>query len=165
MAGLDGVHHMKPKALCSCAALGALIIAGPVAAQDSKPNLSQIPDFMSRPLAQRALQWVCTPSVRYVCFAEAGCSQISHTGSVHLDLAKKIYARCGSPELKNCVTFPLRFEAQGAFTYVDEPISGTTFLEVLNDGSQYVEVVAGYHSERISGFSVLQNFGSCKPRR
>ena len=156
-----GVHHMKPKALCSGATVVVLIVFGPVASQGLKPeDLSQIPDFMSRPLAQRASQWECIPSRAHVRFS-LGCDSVTPSGSAFLDFTEKTYSRSGN---KTCNTFPMRFESESAFTYVDEPISGTTFFELLNDGSQYVEVVAGYDSQ-ISEFSVLQNFGSCKPRR
>ena len=58
---------MKWKTLCSSAALVTLIFAGSVASQDSQlENLKLLTDLMTRPLAQRALQWVCVPSVRYV---------------------------------------------------------------------------------------------------
>jgi hypothetical protein len=73
--------------------------------------------------------------------------------SVRLDLAEKTYARCDS---KGCDSYSITFSASGIFTTVSVRGSGSTFLKVLNDGSQYVEV-ASLH------LAVHQNFGACKP--
>ena len=146
---------MKWKALCSSAALVALIFAGPVASQDSlSEDLKRLRGLMTLPLAQRAPQWECIPSVRYVCTPE-GCERTPALVSVRLDLVENTYARCDS---KGCDTYPMTFSVGGIFTTVSLPGRGSTFLKVLNDGSQYVEV-ASLHT------AVHQNFGACKPSR
>ena len=138
--------------LLSAAASLSLAVIGSATAQDFLfEDLQQLTGLVSRPLAQRALQWECTPSVRFVCTAE-GCGRSPAVVSVRLDLGEKTYARCDN---KGCHAYPMTFSAGGIFTNVTLPGSGT-FLKVVNDGSEYVEV-ASLH------LAVHQNFGVCKP--
>lgn len=137
------------------ATLVALIFIGAAAAQDShSKDLELLSDLMTRPLAQRSLHWMCIPSLQYVCTSE-GCERIAALLHVNLDLEKKTYARC---EGKGCDTYPMSFEASGIFTTVNLLGSGGTFLKVVNDGSEYVEVTSLH-------LAVLQNFGACQPSR
>lgn len=133
----------------------SLILAGSEAAQDSlSDDLQFFSDLTTRPLAQRALRWECSPSVRYVCTAE-GCERKPSLVSVRLDLAEKTYARCDN---KGCDSYPMTFSTGGIFTTVSLPASGSAFLKIVNDGSQYIEVAS-------VGLAVHQNFGACKPSR
>ena len=143
---------------CILVIAASVIFTGPVASQDSlSDDLKLLTDLMARPLAARALQWECTPSVRYVCTPE-GCEQNPYLVSVRLDLAEKTYARCDPPKFNACETYPMIFSADGIFTTFNQPSSGSTFLKVLNDGSQYLEVVSLL-------ISVHQNFGACRSSR
>ena len=72
---------------------------------------------------------------------------------MRLDLAENTYGRCDS---KGCDSYPMTFSAGGIFTTISLPGSGSTFLKVVNDGSQYLEVAS-------LQLAVHQNFGACKP--
>ncbi len=134
--------------------LAALLPAASACGEDSlSDDLQALTDLATRSLSDRALQWECVPSVRYVCTSE-GCERNPGVVSVRLNLGENTYARCDS---KGCDSYPMTASAGGIFTSVSLPGSGGTFLKVLNDGSEYVEA-ASLH------LAVHQNFGTCKPK-
>lgn len=141
-------------------AVAAIVLLGsatgvPAAGQDSlSKDLQVLSDLMARPLAQRGLRWQCVPSVRYVCTAE-GCEHSPAVVSVRLDLSKRTYSRC---EKEDCDSYPMTFSSSGIFTTFTLPGSGSTFLKVVNDGSEYLEVAS-------LQLAVHQNFGTCRPSR
>jgi hypothetical protein len=133
--------------------LVALLPAASACGEDSlSDDLKALTDLATRSLADRALQWECVPSIRYVCTPE-GCEQNPGMVSVRLNLGDNTYARCDS---KDCDSYPMTVSSSGMFTIISLPGRGGTFLKVLNDGSQYVEA-ASLH------LAVHQNFGACKP--
>lgn len=133
--------------------LSAVAIAASSAAEyPTAEDRQALADLMSRPLAERAIRWECSPSARYVCTPE-GCERSPGVVSVRLNFAENTYARCDS---KGCDSHSMSFSAVGIFTRISLPDSGSTFFKVLNDGSQYVEVAS-------SQLAINQNFGACKP--
>lgn len=133
--------------------LAALFPAASAFGEDSvSDDLQALTDLATGSLADRALQWECVPSVRYVCTSE-GCERNPGVVSVRLNLGDNTYARCDS---NGCDSYPMTVSSSGIFTIISLPGNTGTFLKVFNDGSQYVEA-ASLH------LVMHQNFGSCKP--
>ena len=137
-----------------CLMMAASVYSRTIPDEEVQELLESLTTLTSQRLAQRASQWECTPSVRYVCTSE-GCQRHPPLVFVRLDLAEKTYSRCDS---KGCDTFPMTFSAGGIYTTFNQPSSGSTFLKVLNDGSEYLEVVSSLNT-------VYQYFGACRPSR
>jgi hypothetical protein len=154
MGTVAGADLMKLTVVQFGAALAGLLVAGSAASQDSSPEgLEQLTALVIQPLADRASDWVCTPSVRYVCGPD-GCEQHPALVSVRLDLNESTYARCNSD---GCETYPMNFAPSGIFTTFQLRGRGGTFLKVYNDGSEYVEVASLL-------LGIQQSFGVCEPR-
>ena len=138
------------------AALLAVVLAFASSAdgQDAPPEaeidawLDAAGDLIARPLVQRGEKWECVPAHRFVCTLE-GCERDSGRVSVRLDFAANTYARC---DQKGCDTYPMLYSGSGIFTTARA--HGGTFLKVLNDGSQFVEVVSLH-------LAIHQSFGKC----
>jgi len=69
-----------------------------------------------------------------------------------LNFSKGIYARCDS---NGCEEFPLKIDKAGVFSILSTADRAGTFLKVVNDGSEFVEV------SNIAT-AVLVQFGTCK---
>ena len=72
---------------------------------------------------------------------------------IEFDLASKIYQRCDE---KGCDDYAMTYSRSGIYTVVT--VGGGTFLKVLNDGSDFAEVVS-------LGTAVWNGFGVCAPQR
>lgn len=126
-----------------------------VFAEDSlSEELDHLTELTTRSLADRASHWQCTPTVMYVCTSQ-GCESHTPAASVLLDFDKQSYSRC---EKDNCETYNMTFSASGIYTTVMIPASSGTFIKIVNDGSEYIEV-ASFH------LAAFQNFGFCLPLR
>jgi hypothetical protein len=130
-----------------------LAFAGSAGGQDPtdaeiRAMLDESVDLGLRPLAQRGEKWECVPAHRFVCTRE-GCERDSGRVSVRLDFGANTYSRCDE---KGCDTYPMLYSGSGIFTTARA--HGGTFLKVLNDGSQYVEVVSLH-------LAIHQSFGKC----
>jgi hypothetical protein len=141
----------EPPMIRTALALAALLLAACAAEDAVSDDARDLAQLTSRPLAQRALRWECTPSVLHVCTSE-GCKRTPATVSVRLDLEKNTYARCDEA---GCDSYPMTFSKSGIFTIVNLPNNGSTFLKVVNDGSEYLEVQSLI-------LAVFQSFGTCK---
>lgn len=113
-------------------------------------ELRRMAELTARPLPSRGDVWVCTPRIGKVCAAD-GCDDAKPTVRVRLDFTRHTYSRCDE---KGCDTYGSRVVSGGIFTTADLAGTGGTFVKVLNDGSEYVEVVTMF-------LAVQQNFGSC----
>ena len=51
---------------------------------------------------------------------------------------------------------PATFFVDGIFTTASIPDRANSFVKIVNDGSEYIEVVS-------LAFNIFQNFGTCKP--
>ena len=132
--------------------MAAPVYSQTITGEEVQEALKPLVALMSQTLTQRGSQWECTPSVRYICTSE-GCQRNPPLVFVRLDLAEKTYSRCDSA---GCDTFPMTFSVSGIYTTFNDPSGGSTFLKVLNDGSEYLEVVSAMNA-------VYQYFGVCRP--
>ena len=108
-------------------------------------------ELIRRPLATRASLWRCDPAVKYNCSAD-GCKSVPALVWVQLDLAAPArYDRC---DAKGCDSYAVTPQPGGIYTLLNPTPS--TFLKVLNDGTDFVEVAS-------LGTSVLISYGRCIP--
>ena len=146
-AGGRGVNHSRVSI-----ALIALLFLGTAATAQDLDDFQAMTGLMTRPLAKRALQWECTPAIRFVC-TSTGCEKQRGVVSVRLNLAESVYSRCDN---KGCDSYPMTFSSEGIFTTVILPGRGGTFFKVVNDGSEYLEIATLHLVSH-------QYFGTCKP--
>jgi hypothetical protein len=122
-------------------------------AQDlSHADMAALTDLLKRPLSERAIIWRCDPTIMRTCSLN-GCSENRATVSVQLDFSAGSYERC---DAKGCDSHLMTFSSSGIFTAAILPSTSGTFLKVVNDGSEYVEVAS-------TGLSIIHNFGVCEP--
>ncbi len=100
----------------------------------------------------RASRWRCDAAVKFQCSAE-GCKEARARVWVNIDFPDRRYERCDS---KGCDQYEMAYSVAGIYTTVS-PVIGT-FLKVLNDGSEFVEVAS-------LGTAVVTSFGRCMPHR
>lgn len=134
----------------------AVLLAPPAAsqAQDDKllsEGLKQLASLAGKPLYERAPRWVCKPSERQTCDKD-GCAPAPATVSIKLNFQETTYSRCDE---KGCDDYPMDFASSGIFTTATPQRHGS-FIKVVNDGSEYMEVATLM-------LQVYVYFGACKP--
>jgi len=124
-----------------------------VQAQETDPlkmEMERLGQLHAKGLEQHSIQWRCDTKTQYSC-NKTGCSNTTPTVWVELDLASRIYRRCDE---KGCDDHAMTYSRSGIYTVVT--VGGGTFLKVLNDGSEFVDIAS-------LGTLVLNSFGVCTP--
>ena len=116
-----------------------------------REGLRLMVELTSRSLSDRASQWQCRPESGNVC-GSGGCTETEPTVWVNLDFDGLRYGRC---DPKGCSDNLMEVNRSGIYTTVTS--TGGTFLKVVNDGSESVEVVS-------LGTAVWVYHGRCTPR-
>ena len=112
---------------------------GAASDDESDAELARLSELFKTSLNETGDKWICKPKQLQICDVE-GCSAKETETEARLDFLQKTYSRC---DQKGCDSYPMTFEASGIFT-VAQPNSRSTFLKVLNDGSEYMEVVTSH---------------------
>ena len=110
-------------------------------------------ELASRSLSDRASQWQCRPESRNDCGPD-GCTEMEPTVWVNLDFDSLRYARC---DQAGCDDYLMEVNPSGIYTTLTLPLNAGTFLKVVNDGSESVEVVS-------LGTAITVYHGRCTPR-
>ena len=131
----------------------------PALAQESRelPDaLRELGSLMGRGLPDRAAQWRCDATSRFLCSAE-GCKAVRPTMKtpwLNLDFVARTYERC---DTKGCDSYLMDHSQSGKFTHVWLVGHPGIFFKSVSDGSEFVEVVS-FHLD------VFNVYGRCKPR-
>lgn len=96
-----------------------------------------------------AEEWYCSPTVKFYC-ERKGCKNIQPTVWVTLDFSTQSYGRC---DKQGCDQYSMTSSVSGI--YILAVAQGGTILKMMNDGSEFVEVVS-------LGTTTYISFGSCE---
>ena len=119
---------------------------------DLRSTLESVEKLFGIGLADRSPEWRCEIATQYVCSAK-GCDQNPPSVWINLDFTARRYERCDS---RGCDAYPMQSYTSGIYTSISLAQPGT-FLKVVNDGSEFVEVAS-------MGNVTFNSFGRCTPR-
>jgi len=122
--------------------------------EDVSPLLKELlgTGELFRGLPERALRWQCSPATKFQCKKE-GCEAIQPTVWVTLDFQTSSYSRC---DRKGCDRYEMQESVSGIYTFVSLVDRQGTLFKVVNDGSEFVEVIT-------LGTTLMSSYGSCSP--
>ncbi len=120
---------------------------------DLRKELDRLEELASNRLPDRASKWRCEAAVKFSCSMK-GCGEVGVTVWVNLDFRAQQYQRCDS---KGCDTYQMIHSGSGIYTII-EPNNSGTFMKVVNDGSEFMEVAT-------LGTSSFTSLGRCTPQR